>query len=597
LTLLVALAAPASAQLTLYFGPIEHRNWHSTISGAAQFTGSTAGYFDRSGYPDVVVLSQQTPHILSSPGAVNALYAIEQAPGGCTVVATSYQGLTPKGRREDKLLVSNGAGLYRWWRFAQWPTPQWQLELGTDWASLRQLVVADVNADGLDDLVAICADQRRIRVRLGAASGYGQEYTALIGAIFSLATINWDADPAREIAVATASGLRIFDYDRVDRAPIATINGTASSAAMLATLRNGNTEFLTMTANNGGVWSLYRVDSLNPASTTLGNLDLVACAVGDMNGDGDDDLLYSKRSSHRATAMFQFPGRQFLHAPGYAYEVPLIGSIATPNDSIGPAPANNAVPALADFDADGDADIVHAVESTKRLAVVRAPFGAAAPLRVLPTRSDTRSNLDNEGNAFKLNLCLEQTSAFPSDATHIELICWRQTGVIGGSMVYCGGPGSVQYKVAPLGASTTFAFSLQEHESLFTVGYAYFAVARLVRQTGAVITKTYQPLTFYFASNDFPEGGFPYMTLDFVRSQAVLHNCTTNESLIERLEGPGMFRGGGGQGAHAADGGKGGKQFGISTSGGLNGGSTVTVTPPPPVGGGGGGGGGGVGPG
>lgn len=561
-------AATVPAQPWLYPGPVEPRPWPGALS-SGKSTGSTAGQFLGGGYPDVVIVRDGVPHLYASPGALNCLEsaAIAGAPSWCSAIATIVKDRAPSGRRRDQLLVSHSGGLSAWGPTGNGDMAWTLVDADPLWRSLDKLVVADVNADGLEDIVALSVTNGFVMVRLGTSGGLGSgpsfDHLAGFTAPLDVTTTAWDVSPGREIAVATTAGLLILDHTLATETAVP---GTAATEALLASVRRPSGELLVLAGMDGaGTWWLHGVDPLNPSSIALGSRDLVACAVGDANSDGSEDVMFSQRCNHRALLMVQ-AGVAVPFTMLAALEIPLIAT------SSALAPNNNAVPVFTDLDGDGDADLVHPVTSDQSVAVARAVGGAGASISLVALDNTNmcgglREAVVQQTPARDLEVVLPFTvnGAFPPAATHIEVAVW-----LGGSNVVhdelrCEEAVSLQ-RLPSTASSVTLRINGAQEIGLDPFGMLLLQLRpiRVVTVGGAeVIEQTYRGSNYVLASDEWE----PNLTAMRALPQAAPQS---EVPLLHELFG---------------------LEWGGDTNGGIGVGGVIGVDPPPPTNPPGGGGG------
>jgi hypothetical protein len=489
----LGVAAPAVSQPAFHAFPMEVRAWPTAISGDALFTGAACGHLTGAGYPDVVLLQAGSPVLFAAPATFNVLHTIAGAPSGCTAVATRHRERAASGRWLDQLVASNANGLWHWRYDGTTGSMKWDsVQADTLWSGLRSLVTAQLTDDDLQDLIGIGADQRTVGVLLASGTGYGVQYQRQFTSdVYAVAAVAWDdAESAAEIAVATADGLEICRLE--DGLPTCgSVDGTACTAATLAvtTQGPGSAPLLALTIRAGSSCSLLCIEpgSDSPAQTVgLGGMDVVACAAGDIDGDLDDDLLYSQRHNHRVTVLLQIEG-QFGLLPLAANEFSLIAGDWNGSLSTAPAPDNAATPVFADLDGDGLADMVHAVESNETLVIGRNPLGAAS---ASVDSSRIRAVSTSE---VHLELLLDP-EVVPAGATHFEAVAWP--------LVYddgfardSNGTVSVDLEAATAGAQMSLAFSSAMYNN---PNAALLVQVRAVQKQGGDIVRTMRPVSYIY---------------------------------------------------------------------------------------------------
>lgn len=548
-------AATVPAQPWLYTGPVERRPWPGAIS-PGRSAGSTTGLFVGAGYPDVVILREKLPHLYGSPGALNCLEstAIAGAPTACSAIATMFYKRAPTGRRRDQLLVSHAGGLSAWRDMA------WTLvDASPLWRHLDKLVIADVNADGFEDIVALSVANGQVMVRLGSVNGLGSgpsfDHLASFTALLDVTTTAWNVSPAREIAVATTAGVAILDHTLATQT---VVPGTGATKALLASVRRPAGELLVLAAmNSNGTWWLHGVDPLNPSSIALGRRDLVACAVGDVNFDGGEDVVFSQRCNHRALLMMQAGDAAPFTMPA-ALEIPLVAN------SSALAPLNDAVPVFTDLDGDGDADLVHPVTSDQSIAVARAGGGSGASISLTATDETNmfgglREAVVRQRPDVDLEVVLPfaVSGAFPPAATHIEVAVWLGGSDVLHSELRC--EAAVSWQRLPSTARTvTLQINGAQEIALDPFGMLFLQLRpiRVVTVGGAeVIERTYRGSNYVLASDEYE----PNLTAMRALPQAVPEN---EVPLLHELFGI---------------------EWGGDTNGGISVGGVIGVDPPPPT--------------
>lgn len=184
---LLAVAGPAIGQGTVFFetGELYLLPVQGVTSPA--FTSSVAGNLQGYRLNDAVVLASGTPVLVTAPGLHRSALPLPLP----AVLPTGYvandvrdlailRGGGEEGR--DALVMVTGAGMWTWHMGKETVTPpggtpvvQWVVRmnaLGTSaWAGAKRLRVADVNNDGIDDVLGIMSAERAIRCLQRDAAG------------------------------------------------------------------------------------------------------------------------------------------------------------------------------------------------------------------------------------------------------------------------------------------------------------------------------------------------------------------------------------------------------------------------------------------
>lgn len=258
---------------------------------------------------------------------------------------------------------NNGAGTFS--------APQLTATTGTG-----PLVLGDLDGDGDLDLAVSMADKVAVRLNTGAgAFAGGTDIATNVPELLALGDLDNDGDldllalcrncQPNNLAVCTNDGTGSFS-----KAPLISLNGSQVTCLVLSDM-NGDGYLDAVTSDYYGTVGVYRnsgTGSFNAATATGLNLNAggnaVQLAVGDIDGDGDPDVL----------ALTSVP------PPSSTTTLPGVVSICL-NDGAGNLSSNlsQAVSsgpgsiALADLDNDGDLDTV--VSSTQDTNNHQSPIG------------------------------------------------------------------------------------------------------------------------------------------------------------------------------------------------------------------------------
>jgi hypothetical protein len=141
------------------------------------FTSAVAGHLTGHALNDVVMLASNIPVLVSAPG-------VHRSAVGLTLPPTQPAGFVSTDVRDvailraagtggrDALLMVTGAGLWSWHmtRVGSTWVPAMAAVGGSEWAGAKRLRVADVNGDGVEDILGLMSNERSIRCLQRGAS-------------------------------------------------------------------------------------------------------------------------------------------------------------------------------------------------------------------------------------------------------------------------------------------------------------------------------------------------------------------------------------------------------------------------------------------
>jgi hypothetical protein len=365
---------------------------------------AVAGRIAGSGYPDVVQVIDGVPHLLNTPALFGRFETIPGPWSGVTGLTVCNGGPTPC---RQQVVIADAAGVHVF-TYLDSGKSTTALPFG-DWAGARCLSGSNLDIDPYDDVAALSASGTLLLVLRGSPAGLGHpKQVVLPGPADALACVPWGG-AHRQVAMATGGSLLLFSPELTEPTEIATSTEPNTVALLPVRADGGAWKLFWCTQGPGGI-QLTTLDATSSTTVSFTGHDLVAGACGDFDGDGDDDVVLSQRNNHRALVLVH-RGYGFSYYPSDVCEVPLVTG-----DSSQPAPANNAHPVVADLENDGDADLVHGLQSAgQSVAAFSFAFAPDGP----------RIQSVTLGEQGDLDLTLATTWQPPAGATHIDVLRWR----------------------------------------------------------------------------------------------------------------------------------------------------------------------------
>jgi len=418
-------ASVASAQSYHLFGGEQHTApWPASLVASGAFGRGTAARLTQASFPDAVVLRGKTPVVLVRP---DQFLAASKLPISANDL-TTLPGGAPSGL--DAVAFVGSAGLTVAWFDAAQGAPVSSLVSSA--AANGSLVRAgDVDGDGVLDLVVVEADGVTIRPYLGDGAGGFVPSAGFQAAApcRNLVVLRWDADAGEEVAVLTDLGVELYDDGGAPLKswPSAVPGGTLCKFSQQGALGDRLLWF-TAYAPPAEQWMM----TLSPAGVddvvNLGALDAFAAVPVDYDLDGFEDVLVSHKYSHELLWFENQRSAANPTGPSFsAYYNDMIGFRVGPPGT--GAPENAAWPIVADFDGDGDPDIVFPVELTDELAVLRGETIDQSTM--LAPVSAANYDIDPATLGGVLQVTLDRPAALPATADAVEIEVWRQPDLAG----------------------------------------------------------------------------------------------------------------------------------------------------------------------
>ncbi len=376
-----------------------------------------AGEFTQDARPDAAILVGGVVHLVWAPGGYEALPAIATGASGLAAV----RGIGSLG---GDGLVSLGAAGLRKHVFQPSAGTFAETTVGSGaWIGASRLGSADLDTAGADDVFALTTGGTGVVMLTGLAGASPQETSFTLPAPANdLRAVDWVGTPAREIAVLTGTTVTIHRLGGLTVAGFG-LAGPVSAWTVLRRTATGS-ERLAFVVRSGGQDVLQvAAHGTALASYPLGAQGVVTLAARDIDLDGDDDLIATRSSSGHALLLYRQADGSFFLGTGGSGEIDL---------GAGPAAGDpgTAGIAFADFDGDGDHDLLAPVPALDALSLVENRLLDAALARPGLSARAFVENLDS--GAVHVELELQAPAVTLAGATHVELTAWRQTQAANG---------------------------------------------------------------------------------------------------------------------------------------------------------------------
>lgn len=402
-------------------------------SFTAPAEAALAARLSRHAVPDAVFLAGGLPYLVAAPRMHRGMTALPPPAGQAATGVTGVNAmavLRGLGRADglesnlDAIALAGQNGLWIWRR----PTGRNDsIELtqvgGAEWNGTQLLAV---HRD--DPSVIFGVDPNhvlRIATRHPATGVFTTSSTsvALGSTVNGIAAVRWDAEAGAahaDCAVIQSRTLRVYERTGALLHSFNEPNGAAALGLTVARTSLGE-KLCAFFENLGGGVQLYAFDEGRegePAEAVL-SIDLAAVTAGDLTNDGWEDLvLSSKRNTELLVLMHTDLAGVFAEHPALAFEIRVAVEEPTRADNQSPA-------AVADFDGDGDTDLLVAVGAHAGAAVPEAHF-----LRILskvgnvtPPATTAVAGVENiPQDTYTYTLTFTPAAV----GTHTEMIVWPQ---------------------------------------------------------------------------------------------------------------------------------------------------------------------------
>lgn len=420
LLLLPALGAPATAQIL--------DGWQSRIPLPTEVSATNGlgvaavGEFTADQRCDVCQVVGGRPWIIAGPDTYRQLVSLTTASSTTDVATLIASG--PCGT--DVLMMTSSRGLEAWHlNSARDGFNVTLISNSADWQSAKSLQCVDLDGDGDQDIMALKSNglaivrMTRSGTTFGSLSFTSATSLTLSSAAHSIVAGQWQSSTPNTAEVAVLTGTAVTVH--------AMTSSTLGSNLITCPTATGTTPTalrrIAFTGGDGLLWiaknSTTNQDELRAMRSTqvwdsmvdLGSIKTTGVATGDLDADGDDDLVLIGTSSADLRLYSNTPsltecfgttaGRMVASPIDYDPLLPMLNQAARP--------------LMADFDNDGDLDFYSGIQGSAGGYIVNRNF-------VVP-ESLGRINLTGAviGVGGEIELTVEPTDVMDFNPTHVEV--------------------------------------------------------------------------------------------------------------------------------------------------------------------------------
>ncbi len=404
----------------------------STPSGdfdGGRCTKSAVGDFTGDCVADVVVLSEANAVLTHAP----SLY------GGTLTLAGNVSDLerwpANGDDRDSVLLASTTQGL----RIARWEggaTPEGVVTLtavsGLGDLAARHVTVLDLDGDGDLEIATTALNARDVSVFGfdGAAFGDTPLLFSAAGEIADIAALQWSPEnEGQELAVLSSAGLEVlsdaggelatrFEHLRPCTYPLLSVIRELPSRERAAWIADG-------VLPNERVLIVSDVRGSEPDLSFGTFIPVVGMSALSLAPNAPPALMVSHEHNHTLGMLIANPGATPPTTCTYSSAAGALAYIALVNDTpLDPFPTNGAVPAIADFDNDGDEDIWMPIVSRAEGVLLPSVAIAACDRRPIVYDAERVSDIGAGVTTFWLSFTSADFEPAPSVDT-LEYRLWR----------------------------------------------------------------------------------------------------------------------------------------------------------------------------
>jgi hypothetical protein len=470
----------ARVQTDDWSGEDEYNNGSFTRSIVLDVTGD--------GNLDVVVLDSNVVMLLSCPDRFASVQRGNTRANDVDVVPLGNPSLGA-----DSFVGVIGAGLY-----VQSFDPVAH-ELGApnyiatgNWCGAKFVRCAQLNGSGGLDFVGVASDKVSVIALFATSSGYesGSATITLQGNAKDLAVVDWDGDGDKEIAFRTVAGLEVWDVNGTSLLTIA--NATTAGALCTLPMQGATKQRLAWITTNGSNQELRILgDGVTTQVIDFGaGFGAAGMNAADHNLDGQADLYVTTTASHYVKVFRVDPSSNPFVSAMPSEQIPYQHELANST----PAPGMKTSPLVADFDHDGDADLVLPVDRTatgvtRHVETVRGAAIDETLFRSVLEELRIHSGIEDGESWLQFNAFIPTFSIGGLSPTHLDIRIWRQAWNESTQALDPIDPTGRLYRFAIAQDETTVVTLGLEGQTASEFNDAYRIIIEPVLVDGGVVTK------------------------------------------------------------------------------------------------------------
>jgi hypothetical protein len=324
---------------------------------------------------------------------------------------------------------------------------------GQAWAGMRRLQA--LREDGTSRLWGISADGKSVPSLVDLGSGWATGPTvSLTEMILDTAVLDFDGDGDLDVALLARSGVHVLQQNGATLATFPAEGATEGEIERLpgspellawATLDDVGDPVL-LVLGYAGVEPTLPLEFPIVAGQAPEPLAVAAMTAGDLNGDGQHELVLTDQGSHRAVLLWNRAqtGQHFAgSAAGTDYQLlQLLSPVSTPGTG------NDCAPLVADLDGNGRADLAFGLDTTDEVVLfLDVPLPSLPAVAAIQTNgaASPATSYFNAGGCQPpdmsptctdgvLNLAFDLTQQVADSFDYVEVILWQQP-LQGGALV------------------------------------------------------------------------------------------------------------------------------------------------------------------